>query len=102
MPTLPHFEGSRMKAKIRLPEGWTKGDTRAFLRYIKPEPEDKEERDSLVLGDPKNHCWRDGGCQFWSQDGEEEYQGHCDLHSCHCLTAVLNHKNPPRWSLKQQ
>lgn len=84
-------------AKIELPSNWTKQDVEGFLKFIKPDAEDKLERDGLKVERPKHHCWRDGGCLFWVQDGQKEYQGHCGLESCECLTAVFNHRNPTRW-----
>jgi len=90
-----------MRVKIEVPSNWTKSDTHAFLRYIRPEPEDKEERDLFLVEEHKHHCWRNGGCFFWHQDGEEEYQGHCSLSSGECTTAAFNCKNPPSWLPKE-
>ena len=84
-------------ARVSVPNNWTKQNVEGFLKYIKPDPEDKQERESLKVIEPKHHCWRNEGCLFWHQDGEEKYQGHCDLGSCECLTAVFNHRDPTRW-----
>lgn len=83
--------------RVSIPKHWTQRDVDNFLKFLKPEPEDKEERDSLRAGRSEHHCWRNDGCALWLQDGERKYQGHCKLYSSTCATAAFERRNPPRW-----
>lgn len=90
-----------MSEKVTVPDHWSRQDVNGFLRFIKPSPEDREERDRLRIEEPRTHCWKNGGCRFWIQTGKQEYQGYCATVSCSCATAVFNHKNPTRWLPRQ-
>ena len=82
---------------IDIPADWSKNDLAAFLKYISRGGGGQ----ATTTTGTKHHCWRNEPCIFWHQDGKEEYQGHCGLGSCTCITAIFNQQNPPRWTLKE-
>ena len=84
------------KVTIDIPADWSKSDLNTFLKYINRGGEEQASTPTT----PTHHCYLNQPCLFWYQDGEQDYQGHCGLHSCACITAIFNKLNPTRWMPK--
>lgn len=87
--------------KITVPSHWTKQDVEGFLKFIKPDKEDKEARTQLLIERPEYHCYVNRPCRFWMQTGQRDYEGSCSLQSGDCINAVFKHKKPIHWLAKE-